>query len=335
MSQKNLDRLAAALHGVQSILILPHNDPDPDSIASAAALKYLLQAVYGVESTIYYRGIVGRAENKALVDYLGDPLLPLVDSQVDSAEPVALVDTQPGTGNNPFPVSRRALLVLDHHPLRQETADAVFSDIRIDLGATSTILTGYFRAAGITPPTQLATALFYGIKADTLGLSRATSAQDTKAYFYLQRLLDIDALMKIERAQVPATYFRNFALALSSVRVYKGVVIAYLGEMEYPDMTAEIADVLLRLKETRWVICMGEYQEELIMSIRTLNQHGAGALARQIVGERGSAGGHGSMAGGHMRLHPGEDAAHLAEHLRMQVFDALAIPQNTRGIKII
>ncbi|HSJ53993.1 MAG TPA: hypothetical protein VLC52_09625, partial [Anaerolineae bacterium] len=72
---KELDR---AVKGLSRLLILPHNDPDPDAIASALALGYLLAERAGLEITIAYRGIIGRAENKALMRYLGRPLRRLV-----------------------------------------------------------------------------------------------------------------------------------------------------------------------------------------------------------------------------------------------------------------
>ena len=77
MSTEKLNLLVTALAETTRILILPHNDPDPDAVASAIALRYLLEQRLNVEIRIAYHGIIGRAENKALVDYLGQPLEPL------------------------------------------------------------------------------------------------------------------------------------------------------------------------------------------------------------------------------------------------------------------
>jgi nanoRNase/pAp phosphatase (c-di-AMP/oligoRNAs hydrolase) len=190
MMQERLERLFEAVRGATSVLILPHNDPDPDAIASALALRHLLAEKLGVEGHVVYRGIIGRAENRALVRYLGHPLRRLTGTDLRQSAPIALVDTQPGAGNNALPPRSTAAIVFDHHPWREGTAAATFADVRPNLGATSTILTEYLQAAEIEPAPPLATALFYGVKTDTMGLSRAASPADVAAYFYLQpRLL--------------------------------------------------------------------------------------------------------------------------------------------------
>ena len=89
----------------------------------------------------------------------------------------------------------------------------------------------------------MATALLYGIKTDTMGLTRNASPADAAAYFYLQPKIDADALIEIERAQAPIDYFKSFDVALRAARVYEGVIISYMGLMVYPDLAAEMADV--------------------------------------------------------------------------------------------
>ena len=68
MAQERLEQLLRAAEGARRILILPHNDPD--AIASSVALGHLLSERMETESTIAYKGIIGRAENKALERYL-------------------------------------------------------------------------------------------------------------------------------------------------------------------------------------------------------------------------------------------------------------------------
>jgi nanoRNase/pAp phosphatase (c-di-AMP/oligoRNAs hydrolase) len=334
--RKPIERLFEAVGDANRVLILPHNDPDPDAIASALALRHLLSEKLGVAGHIACAGIIGRAENKALVRYLKNPLQRLKPSDFDQSVPIALIDTQPGTGNNDLPSHFTATIVIDHHPRREATATAAFADIRQNVGATSTILTGYLQAADLEPPPPLATALFYGIKTDTMGLGRAASKADTSAYFYLQPRIDVEALVEIERAQVPPDYFRSFVTALQAVRLYDGVVISFMGQMDYPDLTAEMADLLLRLEGALWVICMGTSENDLILSVRTRSRRGgAGQLVQHMVSGRGSAGGHGVMAAGQVPLGEKEDPGKLARQLIRRALQFLKVPLETQGQALV
>jgi len=327
--------LLAALVGVERLLILPHNDPDPDAIASSVALQWLLQETRGIESHIAYRGIIGRAENKALVRYLGYPLRLLVDGELSASLGIALIDTQPGAGNNDVPSVSEVTLVLDHHPRREESASVRFADVRPGIGATSTILTEYCQAAGRELPRSIATALFYGIKTDTMGLGRGASNADVAAYFYLQSRIDVQALVKIERAQVPPEYFRGLVSALRSARVYEdALIISTIDEMRRPDLPAEMADLLLRLKGVNWVICMGVYEKQIMLSVRTNDDEGAGRLIQSIVGDLGSAGGHGAMAAGQITV-DGRNPNVLFHRLQRRALEYLELDPETSGKALI
>ena len=289
MSEGRVELLFDALAGVSDILILPHNNPDPDAIASAFALGILLTERLGIHSHIAYGGMIGRAENKALVQYLGHPLQPLAHLKLNETSPTILVDTQPGAGNNRPPPQSKLIAVIDHHALREETVEVRFTDVRPEVGATSTILVEYLRAVDLEPEPPLATALFYGIKTDTRGLGRDAAPADLAAYLYLQPRIDTEALSDIERAQVPADYFRDFHRALEEARVYGRLILSYLGSVQYPDLTAEMAELLLRLEGSNWVVCMGVYEETLIISVRTRDlRGGAGKLMQQVVGQEGT-----------------------------------------------
>ncbi len=325
MSVEKLQLLLNAVKSCVQFFILTHTNPDPDAIASAVALRYLLTEQLGLESQIIYTGLIGRAENKALVRYLVHPLRPLTAADLAAGASLGLVDTQPGAGNTvPLPPSARVVAVIDHHTgIANPTDPASFSDIRPELGATSTILTEYLQAADLEPPPPLATALFYGIKTNTMGLGRNTGLADAAAYHYLQPHIDVKGLANIEQARVPAQYFRSFDVALRAARVYDGVLISYMGAINYPDLPAEMADLLLRLEEAEWVICMGLYEQTLMISIRLhRGERGAGRLAQAIVGMDGSAGGHGAIAGGQIPL-AGQAPEQLVAQLIRRILEHL------------
>ena len=334
VSLQPLDQLLDLLAGADNVLILPHNDPDPDAIASAVGLRHLLAQRLGLEAQVAYQGIIGRSENKALVRFLGRPLKQLTDDDLRRASHIALVDTQPGAGNNPLSPDHIPDIVLDHHAWRDESAQAPYHDVRPEQGATSTIVTEYLQAASLEPSETLATALFYGIKTDTMGLGRGAGLGDVAAYYYLQPLVDIEGLAEIERAQVPASYFKSFVTAIQAARVYNQVALSYIGAMSYPDQAAEIADILSRLEGVQWVLCMGLYNDSLILAVRSRSRRtGAGQLVRAVVGNLGMAGGHGTMAGGQVLLN-GADPELLAERLGKNMLATLRVPSTTPGVPL-
>ena len=99
-TKTKLEQLKAVLENHKTMLIVMQDNPDPDSIAAAVALRKLANVLAEVQCSIAHGGSVGRGENRALVKYLGLNLRPI--EQIDPAafELFALVDTQPGTGNN-------------------------------------------------------------------------------------------------------------------------------------------------------------------------------------------------------------------------------------------
>jgi len=164
--------LLQALEGPAALVILPHDNPDPDALASAAALKFLAQELLGKDAVIAQGGIVGRAENRAMLTYLNIELQPVGAIAFGDDAQVALVDTQTGRTNNSLPSGRTPRVVIDHHPAYDRYDGVPFLDLREEYGATSTILTEYVRDARIEVESKIATALFYGIMADTQDLGR-------------------------------------------------------------------------------------------------------------------------------------------------------------------
>ena len=154
------------------LVILPHDNPDPDAMASAVALKYLVSTLLEKPAEIALGGIVGRAENRAMRTYLSIDLVPVSEIRFDADVQVALVDTQPGRPNNSLPEGVVPTVVIDHHPAYAEYPGVPFLDLREHYGATSTILTEYLREVEAAIEHKIATALFYGITAETQDLGR-------------------------------------------------------------------------------------------------------------------------------------------------------------------
>ena len=63
--------ITAAFSGAQRAVIVTHDNPDPDAVASAAGLGMLIEAGCGIPVVNSFGGIVGRAENRSLMDSIG------------------------------------------------------------------------------------------------------------------------------------------------------------------------------------------------------------------------------------------------------------------------
>lgn len=311
-AQRLLEKLLAVVDATRPTAIYTHDQPDPDSIASAYALQHLLSRRLEVDSIIAFGGTIGRATNRAMVELLGIRLHPLIG--VDHAEygTHCMIDTQPETGNHSIPDDLPIAIAIDHHPSRQSTRSATFTDVRTEFGATSTMMFYYLKAAGLDLPTKLATALLIGIKSDTRGLEREASEADLYAYLEIFPRADLTLMARIENPRIPQRYFEAFHKALEVSTLYDGVVVADMGDVENPDMIAEMADFLIPLDRAEYALVMGRHSGRLHLSMRTRSdEYDAGTTIARVVAEMGTAGGHGKMAGAQIPLDGVEQDAAL------------------------
>ena len=303
-AREKVHRLVEYARSHRRALILTHDNPDPDSIAAGVGLAWLLERLAGIRATVAYGGVVGRAENRALVRVLKLPVVPLSRVVFDDFDLICMVDTQPEQGNHSLPARHFPDVVIDHHPERPESKLAPIADVGGEMGTTSTVVTDYFRSSGLAPPPEIATALFYGIKADTRDLGRETTGADVAAYLWLFPMVDKEALGEIEHPRLPAEYFRLYHAAIERAQVWDTAVVCDLGEIYSPDMAAEVAERFLFLGDMKWSLAYGEYEGDLYFSLRTRDRRmNAGKLIREVIEERGgTAGGHGTMAGARITL---------------------------------
>ena len=289
-------------------LVLTHDNPDPDSIAAAAALSKLLRRGFKRRVTTAYGGMIGRAENQEMVKVLGIKLSHLKYLNWRNYKHFALVDTQPKTGNNQLPDKIVPDLVFDHHPIRRATHQVPFVDIRVEYGATATILAEYLLAAELEITKRNATALVYAIRSETQDFGREYTAIDKAVYDHLHPLADIRALSRIQNPRLPLSYYRILHEGLKKLESVGTFVVSHLGPVEQPDIVPEVADLMLRLQGMTWSMCTGVFAERLYVSIRTTNSRAdAGRLIRRLLGRRGKGGGHGMMAGGWIPLGDASD----------------------------
>ena len=333
ISQERLDLLRTAA-GSGTVLILTHDNPDPDSLASGKALAALLKVGWRIPSRLVYFGLVARAENREMLRLLAPEWEHVVRlPSLKRYSSLALVDTQPGSGNNQLPESADVQIVIDHHlPVHARTKNAVFWDVRPEAGATVSLVYQYLEAAGIVPGVDLATAMFYGIQADTRGLSRDSSPVDQAAYSKLWLSIDHQILAQVEQAGLPREYFRAMNRGLQAAYIYGSVVIAYIKRVPRPDFVGELADLLIRLHGAHAVLCLGYYGKSMYLSLRTRPSNiDAGDLIQEIVSPLGKAGGHGTSAGGRLPL-AGSRPDEVADQLERRFLSLMGEPSTGKSL---
>jgi len=300
MDLKNYtDTLLEWAWGRGKIIIIVHDNPDPDCLASAIALRHLFVMKLNKDAVITFSGMIGRSENLAMAKELQISLTPLGIIDLKEYQVICMLDTQPGTGNNSLPPETRVDIVIDHHPLREQTMECRWYDVRDDYGVTATILYEYLLAQDVSIGTKLATALFYAIKSETQDLGREANRPDKEAYLHLFSLANKKLLYEITHPKLPVEYFLTVGNALDNARIYDNALIANLQKIVFPEVVAEMADFLLRLENIETVLCMGHYNTEIVLSIRTIRHDlNAGEIIKRLVAGLGKAGGHGMMAGG-------------------------------------
>ena len=298
-SKEHSDGMLEWLRGKGKVIIIIHDNPDPDCLASAMALRHLLTMKLNRDAVIAFSGMIGRSENIAMAKELEITLIPLELVGMDEFDVVCMLDTQPGTGNNSLPPDRRVDIVIDHHPLREASEKCRWLDIRDDYGVTATILYEYLVAQNIHIGTKLATALFYAIKSETQDLGREANRPDRDAYLRLFLGANKRLLYEITHPKLPVEHFRTIHSGVENATIYGKLLVVNLRAICFPEVVSEIADYLIRLEGIETVLSMGHYNDEVILSIRTTNTLlNAGEIIKRLVTGRGTAGGHGMMAGG-------------------------------------
>ena len=276
----------------ERVLILTHNDPDPDAMASALALRNVLRRTKQTAILGCLQGVT-RPENQRMVKLLDIGMEVIKPEAVHDFDRVAMVDVQP----HYFPgLIERVDLVIDHHP-EQPGYNAVFKDIRPDYGSTSTILTEHLRAVDVNISERTATAMLYAIKSDTLFFNRQANRVDLEAFSYLYPLADATLVRKMEGAEITMERLEYVLRAQQHGRMEEQVFCAFLGSTPREDFIPYVADFYLQLENVKWTIIAGVVNGSLIMSVRNLGySRNAGEFVRRYFADLGSAGGHRAMA---------------------------------------
>jgi nanoRNase/pAp phosphatase (c-di-AMP/oligoRNAs hydrolase) len=279
------------LSDADRILILLHNEPDPDAMASGLALRTLLHRTKATAVIATLEGVT-RPENLRMVNLLDIKIETISREAIEEFDRIAMVDVQP----HYFEGLDRVDLVIDHHP-EQHGYNAVFKDIREDYGSTCTILTEHLRAVDADISERTATAMLYAIKSDTLFFNRQANRCDIEAFSYLYPLADTTLIRRMEGAEITNERLHFVVKANQIGRMEDQVFAAFIGSVPREDVIPYVADFYLQLESVRWTAIAGVLNNTFVMSVRNLGYaRNAGDFVRRFFADIGSAGGHRAMA---------------------------------------
>ncbi|MFB6126957.1 MAG: DHH family phosphoesterase [Halolamina sp.] len=271
------------------LAIFTHDNPDPDSIASAVALRAIASA-RGVDADIIYAGDIGHQENRAFVNLLGIDLTDAAAAaDIETYETVALVDhVKSGESTVDVPVD----VFIDHYD-PEEDVDADFVDVRPNLSSTSTILTKYLQEFDLSPSEEVATGLLYGIRAETVDFKRDTTPADLTAAAYLHPFANHDTLEQVESPSMSPETLDVLAEAIQNREVQGSHLVSTAGFITDREALGQAAQHLLNLEGITTTAVFGIAEDCIYLSARSKDiRMNIGKVLSDAFGEMGETTGH-------------------------------------------
>lgn len=299
----------------KKIYIQTHNFPDPDAIGSAYGLQKLLEK-FGIQSTLCYFGRIDKMSTSRMLDEFGIEMFSYdqIKEEMTETDPIVCVDSQKNAGNIMDFIGDEVACV-DHHPTFVHE-EYQYSDVRIT-GACATLIASYYMELGMKPEEDVASALLYGLKMDTLQFTRGVTEMDIRAFDFLFPLHNRSKIVRLEQNTMAFQDLKAFGAAIEDIQVYESFGYTVI-PFSCPDaLIATLADFILALEEVEVVAVISVREDGLKLSVRSEvdNVH-AGYLIRDALEGIGNAGGHASMAGG---LIPSQNVPLLGNFFKVKI----------------
>ena len=279
------------------VYLQTHNFPDPDAIASAFGLQRLL-ALYGVGSRLCYDGRIDKLSASKMLEAFHIEMVSYESLKAELRETdwIICVDSQKHAGNVTDFVGDEVACI-DHHPTFAPI-EYPYQDIRIT-GACATLIAEYYELSGNEPDRDVATALLYGLKMDTLQFTRGVTELDIKMFGFLFPRCDQEKLADLERNNMEFADLKAYGAAIESIELYDKVGFSCI-PFSCPDaLIAILSDFILALIEVEVAVVYAFREDGIKLSVRSEdpNIH-AGNLLHAALERVGNGGGHASMGGG-------------------------------------
>jgi nanoRNase/pAp phosphatase (c-di-AMP/oligoRNAs hydrolase) len=284
--------------------ILCHNNPDPDCLASALALNQIAVAAGVDEQRILYSGDISHQQNRAFINLVNIDPQPFESATVKNRQAdslLAFVDHSIPGENNAVPSDTDIDIVIDHHPA--EDIDARFVDHREEVGATATILTEYVRTLDVELDTDLATALLFAIRSDTLDFLRGATTDEYDAAGYLHTHVDQEMLRQLSTPAISGETLDAISTAIDNRSINSAVLVSHVGRTTERDALPQAVDYLVRKEGVQTAIVSGVVDDSIHLSARSPDPRvNVGTILNEAFKDVGSGGGHHDVAGGEIPL---------------------------------
>jgi nanoRNase/pAp phosphatase (c-di-AMP/oligoRNAs hydrolase) len=332
-------RLLRLLADKKNILVTTHQHPDPDALASSFALCRLMESqLPDARICVSIKGQIGGGYNAAFLEHSEiHHLIPWDETSLHAYDAIILLDVQPAYKLNPLPAEITPIAVIDHHRSRGRRRHYGFSDIRTDVGASSSIVFSYFMELEVDISADLAAMMLFAIETDLAGAAGTPGDLDNVALASLTLLADTRKLYKMRYAELPQGIYISFASGLANAVVYDDALITHLDSIESAEAPAVIADFLLRFDKVQWVLVTAISGDNLVMSLRSGDgKRSAADVMRHLVRKIGEGGGHKMKAGGLVPLENGTptEIERVRHTLRRRLLRVLKI-RMSRGQRLV
>ncbi|MDZ7687501.1 MAG: DHH family phosphoesterase [Halobacteriales archaeon] len=259
--ENRVERLLGVIENSESLVVVIYRSFEPDEIASAYALKSVGEEL-GVETEVVYCGSQRHQRNVAFANLL--ELEIGTEDEIQSFDTVAVVggaDEFEGFGFD-------AEIVIDHNPT-EAGVEAEYTDIRSNVGSTSTILTKYLQEAEVDVSARVHTALLHGIRSETSYFRRKTTPADLTAAAYLFPFADKDLLEQLESPSMSADEFGILSEAIRNREIIGSHLVSNVGFLNSPDALAWSAEMLLDLEGVTTTVVFGVSDETIHVAGRS------------------------------------------------------------------
>jgi len=238
-----------AVSKYKSIVTYIPGSPDPDAIASAYAIKHILQH-YDIDSDIFAEQKLSLPQNQAFIDRLQIPVI--FGKQLNPGKYEAYI--VPDFQNNRVEGLTDQLPCaahIDHHGPSEQVVPADFSLLRTDAGSTSSLLTLILKNLDLNlsenEQSTVTTALVFGIQTDTDKYNHITDL-DIEALEYLSKYADREILKSINSIPPSPDMLMLYNQMKDNEISYKDWGFYGIGYIDagYRDYIALAADMILK-----------------------------------------------------------------------------------------